>query len=236
MKPQARFLSAAALLISAAIGGCGDSGSEADPLAGMQTIFTHKMMRATGENPFAQLGYECRECSWEQIEAIVPPPGWSKGPTQILIPMGEMRSRPSFEGVPDSVDFVPEIPGNEYELIVKNVDARIIEVGAMGLVVEAQVIRDTLLRFPPTALVHELTDPDGNVFVLFAHGIDPDDPYRVDYLEADSLAYLVPPQGWTYSNRVLTEELLLDADGSTTVLAIRGENESTWEKRQDNLF
>ena len=231
MRSTEKYLWAVALTIALVTGGCGDSGSEADPLAGMQSNFTHKMMQSTGENPFAQLGYECRECTWEQIQAIVPPPGWTKGPTQILIPTGEMRSRPSFEGVPDSMDFVPEIPGNEYLLIVKNVDARIIEIGAMGVVVEAQVMRDTLLRFPPTALVHELTDPEGNVFVLFVHGIDPNDPYRVNYLEPDALSYLVPPEGWTYSNRVLTEELLLDADGSTTVLAIRGENDSTWEKR-----
>ena len=231
MKPKARFLAAAALLVSAAIGGCGDSDSDNDPLAGMQSGFTHKMMRATGENPFAQLGYECSECSWEQVDAIVPPPGWTKGPKQVLIPTGEMRSRPSFEGVPDSVDFVPEIPGNEYVLIVKNLDGRIVEIGDMGIVVVAQVIRDTLLRFPPTALVHELTDPDGNVFVLIAHSIDPDDPDRVNFLDADALSYLSPPQGWTYETRILTEELLLDANGSAEVLAIRGANDSTWEKR-----
>ncbi len=217
--------------LALAISSCGDSGSDSDPLAGLESNFTHKMMRRTGENPFAALGYECRECSWEQIAAIVPPPGWTKGPTQVLIPTGELRSRPSFEGVPDSMDFVPEIPGNEYLLIVKNVDGRIIETGDMGIVVEAYVIRDTLLRFPPTCRVHELTDPDGNVFVLFAHGIDPEDPNRVSYLDVDALSYLNPPEGWTYSTRILTEELVLDADGSTTVLAIRGENDSTWEKR-----
>jgi hypothetical protein len=231
MQSRAKYFLALALTFAIATGGCGDSGSDTDPLAGMQSAFTHKMMQATGENRFAALGYECQECTWEQIAAIVPPPGWTKGPTQVLIPTGEMRSRPSFEGVPDAVDFVPEIPGAEYRLIVKNVDARIIEIGAMGVVVEAQVMRDTLLRFPPTALVHELTDPDGNVFVLFVHGIDPNDPYRVNYLDPDSLSYFTPPEGWTYGNRVLTEELLLDADGSTTVIAIRGENDSTWEKR-----
>ncbi|MDG2307661.1 MAG: hypothetical protein P8R42_23995 [Candidatus Binatia bacterium] len=93
------------------------------------------------------------------------------------------------------------------------------------------MIRDTLLRFPPTARVHELTDPDGSVFVLFAHGIDPDDPDRVNYLDADALSYLNPLEGWTYSTRIINEELLLEANGRATVLAIRGENESTWEKR-----
>ncbi|MDG2307660.1 MAG: hypothetical protein P8R42_23990 [Candidatus Binatia bacterium] len=126
MQSRTKYLSVVAVTVALAAGGCGDSGSDADPLAGMQSNFTHKMMRATGENPFAQLGYECRECSWEQVEAIVPPAGWTKGPAQVVIPTGEIRSRPSFEGVPDSMDFVPEIPGNEYLLIVKNVDGRII--------------------------------------------------------------------------------------------------------------
>lgn len=231
MQSRVKYLWVVAIAVALAAGGCGDSASDADPLAGMQSNFTHKMTRATGENQFALLGYECRECSWEQVEAIVPPPGWKKGPTQVLIPTGEMRSRPSFEGVPDSMDFVPEIPGNEYLLIVKNVDGRIIEIGDMGIVVEAQVIRDTLLRFPPTARVHELTDPAGNVFVLFAHGIDPDDPDRVSYLDADALSYLRPPEGWTHTTRILIDELLLEANGRATVLAIRGENDSTWEKR-----
>ena len=32
-----------------------------------QPVFTHKMMKATGENPYASLGYECRKCTFEQF-------------------------------------------------------------------------------------------------------------------------------------------------------------------------
>jgi len=79
MRPPEKFLCAMALTVALVAGGCGDSSSEADPLAGMQSNFTHKMMKSTGENPFAQLGYECRECTWEQIEAIVPPQVGARG-------------------------------------------------------------------------------------------------------------------------------------------------------------
>ena len=63
------------------------------------------MLKNTGENPFAQLAYQCDECSFAQHAAIEPPPGWSKAPTQVILPIGELRSTPSSDGVPDSMDF-----------------------------------------------------------------------------------------------------------------------------------
>ena len=65
MYSSVKYLSVVAIAVTFAAGGSGDSGSEADPLAGMQSAFTHKMMQATGENRFAVLGYECQECTWE---------------------------------------------------------------------------------------------------------------------------------------------------------------------------
>ena len=76
--------------------------------------YTHKMFKGTDENVFAQLAYDCNVCTFEQFAAIEVPDGWSKGPTQVLLPKGEMRSTPSFEGVPDAMDFVDEVPGEEY--------------------------------------------------------------------------------------------------------------------------
>ena len=79
-----------------------------------------------------------------------------------------------------------------------------------------------------------MVDPEGNVFVLFAHHVDTEDWQDVAYQSEDALAYLTPPTGWTYSTRVLDEDLELDSnnsDGMVTVLAIRGPIHSTWEKR-----
>ena len=47
MRSTEKYLWAVALTIALVTGGCGDSGSEADPLAGMQSNFTHKMMQST---------------------------------------------------------------------------------------------------------------------------------------------------------------------------------------------
>ncbi len=207
---------------------------DAAPAAATERVFTHKMTRRTGENPFASVGYECNICTFEQWLAIDPPDGWSKGPAQVLLAdEGEMRSTPSFDGVPDSVDFIPAVPGNEYKLIVKNLDATILERGPAGFVVQATVERDTLLRFSAGRRVHELTDTSGNTFVLFAYGVDPRDVVIPDFDDPDALGDFVAPTGWTYTSRVIDEDLSLDARGTTTVLAIRNELTSTWELRSD---
>mgnify|MGYP003329422122 CR=1 FL=1 len=42
----------------------------------------------------------------------------------------------------------------------------LVELGANGVMAVVQVMRDTLFRFPAGRRVHELTDPDGKIFVL----------------------------------------------------------------------
>ena len=145
-----------------------------------------------------------------------------------------MRSYPTVEGHPDTADFLDDMPGNEYRIIAVTHDGRFIGNVAGHLVVEVQVERDTYLVFKSGMRVHELTDPEGNVFVLIAHHVDPDNWQAVDFQSADALAYLTAPEGWAYSTRILDEDLELDSDNSNgvvTVLAIRGDINSTWEKR-----
>ena len=194
--------------------------------------FTHKMMKKTGENQFASLAYECPQCTFAQWLAIVPPAGWTKGPAQVLATdAGDMRSWPSLEGVPDTMDFIDEIPGNEYQIIAKNLDARLIGGGAGDLIVEAQVMRDTILRFDAGKRVHELTSPTGKIFVLFAYGVDPENVVIPDFQDPGFMGDFTPPDGWTYESRILEEDLLLDTPDIATVLAFRGAVTSTWEMR-----
>ena len=212
--------------------GADDAASSEARSPELAFTFTHKMMKATDENPpFSSLAYECFECSVEQHAAIVAPEGWTKGPVQRSLVRGELRSRPSFEGVEDAVDFIEEVPGEEYELIAKNISGKIIETGEHGIFVEAQVIRDTLLRFEAGGRVHEFTDPERRVFVLFAHEVAPEELETMDFEAADALGEVYGPEGWTYSTRILDAPLLLDTSDVATVLAIRGESASTWELR-----
>ncbi len=204
----------------------------AEPPGDEGSSFTLKLLQATGENPFANLVYECDACTFEQHAAIQPPPGWSKGPQQVIIPPGELRGTPCFDGVPSSVDFVPEIPGNEFRLIGKNLAGRIVEVGANGLMVLGEVMRDTVFRWPAGSRLHELTDPDGNVYVLFAYEVESADFTEPDFQSPDALAGYPTPAGWTYSTRVINSELLMDPGGVASVLSIQGPAPaSTWEKR-----
>ena len=193
--------------------------------------FTHKMIKKTDDNNFSQLAYECPSCTFEQLKSIDPPPGWSRGPTQVLLAQaGELRSTPC--GVPSSVDFLAEMPGNEYQLIAKPLGGELLEVSSQGIMVINQVQRDTLLRFSAGNRVHELTSPEGDIYVLFAYGVDSMDEPVPDFNRTDILDGYPTPTGWTYSSRVLERGLVLDSAGVVSVLAIRGDApSSTWEKR-----
>lgn len=206
-----------------------DSGTEPpEP----QRAFTHKMMKRTGENMFSILGYECNTCSFEQHAAIVAPQGWIKGPTQVsTFTTGELRSRPSFDGVPDAMDFVEEVPGNEYQLIVKTLSGELLEQGADGVVARTEVMRDTVFTYAAGRRVHELTSPDGEVFVLFAFQVDPSNPVVPDFEDPDVLGDFGAPEGWIYSSRILDQELVLDTPETAAVLAIRKQIDSTWQLR-----
>jgi hypothetical protein len=215
-------------LLIAMVMSCSDSDS---PSAHTGSEFTLKVFKNTGENPFAQLAYQCRGCSFEQFAALEPPPEWSKGPTQVVLPMGELRSTPSFDGVPSTMDFIPEIPGNEFELIAKTLAGSIVEIGENGLIAMVEVMRDTLLRYPAGGRVHELTDPEGNIFVLFVYEVDSEDFDASGFEAEDALANHPTPEGWTYSTRILNEDLIMDTNDVATVLAFRGDIASAWQKR-----
>ncbi len=211
-----------------------DSSTQAEEI---RPGVTHKMMKNTGENLFASLAYECAQCTFEQWESIVPPQGWSKGPAQVAVfsaPDSVLRSYPPVVDHPAAVDFLSEVPGDEYKVIAITHSGRIVANGANGIVAEVQVERDTRLVFTAGMRVHELTAPEGDVFVLFAHHVDTAAWENTDFQSEDALDYLTAPEGWTYSTRTLDEELALDSESSqgvVTVLAIRGAVNSTWEKR-----
>ena len=207
--------------------------TEAVPSYRDNASFTHKMMRATQDNPpTSSLGYECPECSFAQWLSIVPPEGWSKGPAQVLLAdSGELRSEPTHSDHPSSVDFLDEVPGEEFVLIVINTGAEIIEATESRLVVKANVIRDTILEFNPGRLLHILTSPEGKEYVLFAMGVDPENPVIPDADSPDVLGDFEAPEGWSYSTEVATDGLTLEASGLTNVIAIRNTSELTWEER-----
>ena len=197
------------------------------------SVFTHKLIRMTDDHPpISSLGYECDRCTFAQWKSIVPGEGWSKGPAQVLIAdSGLMRTKPTHDEYPAAVNFLDEVPGDEYELIVINIGGEIIELSPSRIVVRAEVSRDTVLQFNPGRLLHILTSPDGVEYVLFAVGVDPDNPLIPDVDAPNFLGDFEPPQGWLYSTEITTNGETLDASGLTSVIAIRKMRELTWERR-----
>jgi hypothetical protein len=80
------------------------------------------------------------------------------------------------------------------------------------------VERDTEFRFDAGREVHELTAPDGSIYVMQSYSLEVDPTLDVEALSAigDRLQL---PDGWTFTSRVLTEPLVVeDIDGVATVV------------------
>lgn len=91
-----------------------------------------------------------------------------------------------------------------------------------------EIRRDTVFVFKAGKPVFELTDPDGNVYMMqsFAQIVDP-------RLTVDSLATLGSrlklPKGWRYSTRMLDADYGLEADGVAYV--VHDELKNTYQRR-----
>ena len=194
--------------------------------------FTFKLVKRTGENFFSSLAYECNDCSFEQFKNLRAPRGWSKSPMQIILPAGKLEGKLSFEGIPSSMDFLPQIPGDEFKLIAKNLESEVISIGFRGIMIKSKVMRNTVLRYPAGTRIHELTDPEGEIYVLFAYEVESVDFDRSYFENTDAMSHYPRPKGWTYSSRVLSEDLELNSEGVVNVLAIRSKISSVWEKRR----
>ncbi len=80
------------------------------------------------------------------------------------------------------------------------------------------VVRDTVFRFRAGSEIHELTDPDGRVYVMQSYSVQIEPTLTIDRL-ADLGSVLTLPAGWTFSSRTLTADLdVLSTDGLATVV------------------
>jgi hypothetical protein len=66
--------------------------------------------------------------------------------------------------------------------------------------------------------IHELTAPDGSVYVMQSFSVEVDPTLGVDRL-AELGPRLDLPEGWTFASRVLDDELVVeDLDGRAVVV------------------
>ncbi len=182
--------------------------------------FNFEVRQPSGENIFARWVYgACGECTLEQFEAIVPPPGFLVAPPKsTLFDSGTADLPQAPPGVLPALDLVPEIPGEEFRLIAKVEDAQILGVDPeAGVFANASVRRSTLFQFNPERVVHEVMDPDGNAYVLIFFDTTLLDV--LDPLELDAFSAIAIPDGWTYSSRVLDGPMLVNSNGLATVFS-----------------
>jgi hypothetical protein len=89
---------------------------------------------------------------------------------------------------------------------------------------ETSVARDTTFVFEEGREIHELTAPDRSVYVMQSYSIEVDPSLSAETLPSlgDRLDL---PEGWTFTSRVLDEELMVeDIDGIATVVQDRFRN------------
>lgn len=83
---------------------------------------------------------------------------------------------------------------------------------------DVSVNRDTEFSFDAGRRIYELTAPDGSVYVMQSYSNQIDPQLTIDSL-ADLGARLKLPAGWTFTSRVLDEQLVVeDIDGVATVI------------------
>jgi hypothetical protein len=189
-----------------------------EPSAPTAPSYILEMQQLTGENPFARIVYGCRTCDLEQFRAIPTPEGWVKGTPMIVVPQGDLVPPPRWKGIARSMDFVPGIAGNEFDLFARVRNGELVGLTADGPTAISQVERDTTFVYPAGTVVHEVTDPDGRRYVLFAvalrlvrAGID---------LESTGAFSSVPlPDGWTYASRKLDDALTVRSGGLAHVFS-----------------
>ncbi len=94
---------------------------------------------------------------------------------------------------------------------------------------ERSVVRDTEFTFAAGSEIYELTEPTGKVYVMQSYSQIVDDTLtETDLPTLDDV--LQPPEGWTYSVRILDEAMVVvDVEGIAVV--VQDELQNTYQLR-----
>jgi len=102
------------------------------------------------------------------------------------------------------------------------------ELPVPGPYLERAIVRETVFGFSKGTEVHELTTPDGRVYVMQAYSQIVDPTLTIDDLPGVG-GRISPPDGWTFTTRTLTDDLgVLSTDGVATVL--QDELQNTYQR------
>jgi hypothetical protein len=176
--------------------------------------------------PPEQYVYLCDLCTLAEFDAVVPPAGHAKAVPKAFVPSSATVNLPTPPlGVPGSLDLVPGIPGDDFDLVAEVVQVPVDVRGfgfdpaepAVGLFLAiAQVQRDTTFTFDSGETIHVVTDDVGNDYVLFGFNLflsDGTTPRPEDLSQVDALSGLPLPFGWSYDSHVLGQAFLPSSGG-----------------------
>ena len=165
--------------------------------------------------PFSRNVYRCADCTLAQFTALTPPAGFLQSP-----PLESVFDAVVAQPVPDpgtaalTLDVTGDVPGDEFALVAQITGGEILGFVPSGPFVRLDIKRETVFTFDAGRVVHELTNPGGDVYLLFAR---PSDltlaglPASTDLEQLGALGSLVLPAGWTYSSRQLASALQMDS-------------------------
>lgn len=173
--------------------------------------------------PFSRNVYECATCTvadWENVE--LPGPAWEKATPKLFLPDVTAVLPTPPPGVPETLDLIPTLPGDEHRFIARLLDGVLLENDpTFGALATARVERDTVFTYTAGQVVHEITDTEGERYILFSFDLEASETW--DVTQIDGIAgFIHLPTGWTYSSRVTTQDEVYASGGIANVFAMGG--------------
>jgi hypothetical protein len=146
-------------------------------------------------------------CTLAEYDGLTPPPGYSRNlRAKAAASSATVNSVPP-QGVASS--FVVDGFTFIYLATLQGFDN--LGSGPSGPQRIGYIERSVILAYDTGTVVHELTDPDGNVFTLIVADYQMLDASGILIDQLDAFSGFSIPAGWVYSSRVLTEELIVDS-------------------------
>lgn len=126
------------------------------------------------------------------------------------------------EGIQREVDVLPDVPGPEWELIVKLVRRNITllnpDYPAAGRFVDATVLRHTIFRLENNSRMHFAVSPEGDEYLLAS--IQPQVAARIDFSQPGAIDHFPLPEGWTHKSGVMQGTQYVYVDGVAEILVL----------------
>ncbi len=167
--------------------------------------------------------YRC-DCTLAEFDSLTPPAGW-----QQILRLQLAATTISFSTLPpQGVASSYEFNGFTFDYIATLAGSQNLGPGLRVLSVQ----RDTEVVYDAGSVVHEVSNPAGEIFTLIGADAQFLQTAGLSMAVLDSFSGTSVPAGWSYSSRVLIDPLVLDPGGLATVFS--SNSDSLWELTVDS--